>query len=133
MTKILNIFFILFFSIACEKAQPTPQEPIWGKESCGRCRMILSEKRYAVQRILNSGEIVFYDDMNCALLDPRHKDEGKLYVRPFGSDSWITAESARYNSGFQTPMNSGIGAMKNGGILTFKDVQQIVLEKKQVK
>lgn len=126
MLKIINIMMLIFLSIACEKGMAKPQEPIWGKESCGRCRMILSEKRYAVQRILNSGQIIFYDDMNCALLDPTHKDEGKLYVRPFGGDDWVAAEGARYNSGFQTPMNSAIGAMKNGGLLNFKEVQKLI-------
>ena len=131
MIKLINIIMILFLSIACEKGMAKPEEPMWGKESCGRCRMILSEKRYAVQRILQSGQIIFYDDMNCALEDANHKDEGKLYVRPFGSDDWVPAETARYNSGFQTPMNSGIGAMKNGGTLTFAEVQKLILGKKE--
>lgn len=131
MMKIINVCMILFLSIACEKGAARPQEPLWGKESCGRCRMILSEKRYAVQRILQSGQIIFYDDMNCALEDPVHKNEGKLFVRPFGSDDWVPAENARYNSGFQTPMNSGIGAMKNGGVLSFTEIQQLILGKKE--
>ena len=126
-TSSLLVFFFFFFS-GCLKQQLKPEEPIWGKQACATCRMILSEKRYAVQRVLPSGEIIYYDDMNCALKHSHNKnqagDEGILYVRPYGGEVWIRADEAKYASGLMTPMNSGYGAQKVGGTINFSEIRK---------
>lgn len=97
---------------------------MWNKEACARCRMILSEKRFAAQRILSNGEIHFYDDINCALGHGHHHDEGKLYVRPYGGENWVPAEEVKYVGGLRTPMASGYGAVLEGGTVTFQELLQ---------
>ncbi len=84
--------------------------------------MVLSEKRFAVQRILENGEIHFYDDIVCAMKHSHSPDEGKLYVRPDGDEKWIPAEEATYESGLRTPMNSGFGAVKSKGPVSFQEI-----------
>lgn len=84
--------------------------------------MILSEKRFAVQRILSTGEIHFYDDLNCALKHSHVDDPGKLYVRPYGGEDWMEASQVKYVSGLMTPMNSAHGAVLEGGTLSFDEV-----------
>jgi len=125
--KVITFCFmgLMFFLSSCLSETQKPKDPIWGKESCARCRMVLSEKRYAVQRVFSSGEVHFYDDLNCAL-SHKHEgsDEGILYVRPFGGEEWMKAQDARYQGGLMTPMNSGFGAVKEGGALSFGEVQQ---------
>lgn len=126
MKKIAFLLFgFLFLLSSCLSETLKPKDPIWGKENCARCRMALSEKRYAVQRIFPTGEVHYYDDLNCAL-SHRHEtqDEGNLYVRPFGTEEWILATEAQYQSGLMTPMNSGFGAVKEGGTLNFTEVTQ---------
>lgn len=122
MKKFLTLL-MLFLATAClEPAELKPQDPIWGREGCARCRMVLSEKRYAVQRILSSGEIHFYDDLNCALQHKHDDDKGTLYVHPHGADKWVRAEEVRYQSGQRTPMNSGYGAVMEGGDTSFSEL-----------
>lgn len=99
-----------------------PVDPLWERESCSRCRMTLSDKRYAVQRILSSGQVHFYDDLNCALNHNHTDSEGVLYVRPFGADKWVLAKDAKYQSGLMTPMGSGYGAVLDGGTINFQEV-----------
>lgn len=118
------LLFTLLFTSACLKQELKPQEPIWGKQTCATCRMILSEKRYAVQRVLSSGEILYYDDLNCALNHDHLTKGGTLYVRPYGGDNWVEAEKAMYSGGLMTPMNSGFGAQKIGGTINFTEIKK---------
>ena len=118
---IVHILLVLL-TLSCQENPPEPQEPIWERESCANCRMVLSEKRYAVQRILSSGDTHFYDDVNCAIKHNHFHEEGRLYVRPYGDEKWVPAEEVKYQSGLRTPMNSGYGAMKNGGDTSYQDL-----------
>ena len=126
MKKISMLIFGLLFSLSsCMSESLKPKDPIWGKENCSRCRMALSEKRYAVQRIFPTGEIHYYDDLNCAI-SHKHEapDDGNLYVRPFGGEEWVLASEAKFESGLMTPMNSGYGAVKEGGTINFSEIIQ---------
>jgi len=125
MKKFIILSFILLLSSCLQEGAVTAEDPIWEKESCSRCRMVLSEKRYAVQRILPSGEVHFYDDLGCALKHDHAPHEGKVFVRPHGGDDWVPAEEAKFLSGLRTPMNSGFGAVKEGGEMSFDDIQKI--------
>ena len=113
-----------FLMSACLQQELKPQDPIWGKQSCENCRMVLSDKRFAVQRVLPTGRILYYDDINCALKHNHGDAEGVLYVRPYGDEKWVPAEEAKYMSGFMTPMNSGYGAVKDGGTINFSEIKQ---------
>lgn len=126
MKAFINCLFVLTILLAssCLKTELKPQEPIWGKQACDNCRMILSEKRFAAQRVLPSGQIFYYDDLNCAIKHQHGKNEGILYVRPYGDEIWVEAEKAKYQSGLMTPMNSGYGAVKEGGTIEFSEIKQ---------
>ena len=122
MKPLLLIIFLLL-TLSCQERPSEPQDPIWERESCANCRMVLSEKRYAVQRILDSGETHFYDDINCAMKHHHHPhEEGKLYVRPYGDEKWVPAEEVTYQSGLRTPMNSGYGAMMSKGDTSYQEL-----------
>lgn len=124
MKIIITILMMLILTSCQESGELKPQDPLWGREGCARCRMVLSEKRYAVQRVLSNGEIHFYDDLNCALQHKHDEDNGTLYVHPHGQDQWVLAEEAKYQSGLRTPMNSGYGAVSEGGEMTFSEIQE---------
>lgn len=124
MNKLIFLSFMFVLTSCLQEGTNTAVDPIWGKESCSRCRMVLSEKRYAAQRILPSGEVHFYDDIGCAMRHNHAHNEGKLFVRPYGGEEWVAAEEVKYMSGLMTPMNSGIGAVKEGGKMSFSDIQK---------
>lgn len=119
--KILFIFFLLNISSCVESSGP--QEPIWGKETCAVCRMALTEKRFAVQRLLKNGEIHFYDDLKCAFAHNHKKDdEQSMHVRSPTGDSWVKAEDIHYEDGLQSPMGGGI-APTSTGKMTLENVK----------
>jgi copper chaperone NosL len=122
LTSIIISLPLFIFLTSCVASEVKPRDPLWEKDSCAHCRMILSEKRYAVQRILSNGEVHYYDDIGCAMKHPHSHDDGKLYVRPDGGNDWIPAQEATYQSGLSTPMNSGFGAVKSGGSVNYKDI-----------
>jgi len=124
MKHIFNILILwpLFLISGCVEGEVKPQDPLWERESCAHCRMVLSEKRFAVQRILKSGQVHYYDDIGCAMKHPHAPDDGKLYVRPDGGNEWVPAEEATYESGLRTPMNSGFGAVKKNGPVGFPEI-----------
>lgn len=134
MSRLNYLFFLLFaisvFFSSCQKVETKPQDPLWGKQNCSTCRMILSDKRFAVQRILPSGKVFFYDDIICALTHKHSDSEGILYVRPYGEQNWSRADQVKYTSGLMTPMNSGYGAVKSDGDFSFEDVKQELLGNK---
>ncbi len=124
MKKLVLMLFLLILTACQESGELRPQEPLWGREGCARCRMVLSEKRYAVQRVLSNGDIHFYDDLNCALQHKHDEDKGTLYVHPHGDEKWVLAEQVKYQSGLRTPMNSGYGAVTEGGEISFSEIQE---------
>lgn len=125
MKKILHFIVLILFSIlisSCVEGEARPQDPLWERESCARCRMVLSEKRFAVQRILATGETHYYDDIVCAMKHSHTPDDGKVYVRPDGGDEWVPAEESTFEKGLRTPMNSGYGAVKSNGPVSYQEI-----------
>lgn len=125
MKKFLNIITMLPLFIlltACVEGEVKPSDPLWEREGCARCRMVISEKRFAVQRIFPNGEVHFYDDIVCAMKHGHDHNEGKLYVRPHDGNDWVPAEKATFESGLRTPMNSGFGAVKSDGPVSFQEI-----------
>lgn len=123
LRKTILLISIFLLSACQEMAAQEPKEPLWGRESCARCGMILSEKRFAVQGLLKTGDVHFYDDLNCALKHGHKNDEVTFYVRPFGGESWELAREAKYEKGLRTPMGSGYGAVKEGGSIPFSEIK----------
>lgn len=122
---IFSTMFVLLTAFTCSGG--SPHDPHWNKEACAHCRMILSEPRYAVQLIGPDNRTRYYDDLSCALNHQTEMPElqkGTLYVRPYGAENWIETSTARYTKGLMTPMNSGIGAVIDGGSLDWDAVKK---------
>lgn len=134
MRKILIYIVIMLTALGCTFKATEPREPHWHKENCDHCRMALSERRFAAQ-ILSPQGPRYYDDIGCALMareqDPTLK-KLPLYVVPDGKGSWQKAETLRYDSGLNTPMGSGFGAVASGGTLNFEEVQARILNSRKV-
>lgn len=127
----IYILLLLLFSACHFNHGDGPEDPVWGKQSCSHCGMILSEKRYAAQRVISAGKRYFYDDLNCAIEHSLREDEKKslLYVRPDNQEQWFEATKVRYKGKLMTPMNSGYGAVLDQGEYTFEEVQKNILKK----
>lgn len=92
---------------ACEKLDAAA-DPVWGKEPCAHCAMLVGDRRYAAQAV-TSGERKFFDDVGCFVLwsEERPGRAQKAWVRDAVGTGWVEATSARYAKAARTPMDFG--------------------------
>jgi hypothetical protein len=115
-------------AFACARTD-APSDPVWGREPCAHCRMIVSDKRYAAQ-LVASGERHFFDDVGCMVLwlDDQTAQPERLWVRL--GDRWTDAVTARYADGAKTPMDFGFEAAEDGGV-SWSTVKERVAAKRK--
>ena len=118
---------------ACHGAD-APAEPVWGKQPCAHCAMVIGDRKYAAQLVAEDGTRTHFDDVGCmiAYIHSQKTVVLRSWVRAEDSDAWLEAERARYHAGARTPMDYGFGATATGS-LGFEQVRQQVLarERKQ--
>lgn len=95
-----------------------PIEPVWGKEPCAHCAMILSDRRFGAQLLTANGERLFFDDVGCMVLaiDARGLGASRAWVHDAQAGAWLEARGARYVDGAPSPMDFGFEARATGGI-----------------
>ncbi len=103
-----------------------PAEPVWGKEPCAHCMMLLSEKAPAAQLVLADGSRKFFDDVGCmvAYVDREHVTPQAQWVHL--GEGWGRAEQAHYARA-HTPMDFGYVGADDG--VAFAQVQAAVRAK----
>jgi len=97
-----------------------PVEVKWDRDTCERCRMVLSDPHFAAQiRYYPEGKkrpkVEKFDDIGCATLwleDKAWKDDGRteFWVADHRTKEWIDAKTATYVLKKTTPMEYGLGA-----------------------
>ena len=139
-------FFMLFFSImiglgACEKKSEDGLAKMhWDRDMCERCKMAVSERKYAVQIINPQNHKVYkFDDIGCAVL---WLDEEKIpwrtsaiiWITDAKTGKWIDAKKAIYTDDSITPMAFGFAAYtkesapKNHHLVDFSKVTKEIFE-----
>ena len=113
MGKLWSLSFALAL-VACE-ASDRPVDPVWGKQACGSCAMLVSEPPHAAQLVTADGTRVYFDDVGClaAYLAERSLTPAKMWVRD-SSGSWVDARTAKFKSGAKTPMDYGFAWAADG-------------------
>ncbi|MFV0481162.1 MAG: nitrous oxide reductase accessory protein NosL [Campylobacteraceae bacterium] len=139
----LSCVFVTFSFIGCDsKVSSEPKKIKFGYDVCKRCKMLITNKNYAVQVInTKNGSHYNFDDVGCTILwfveeKIKWQDEAIIYVKDASSSEWLKAEEAFWNMGALTPMNFGFSAYKNKQDdtqnLTFKDVESLILKKRNI-
>jgi len=88
----------------------------WDRDMCERCKMAVSERKYAVQVIDPMTHKVYkFDDIGCAVLwfDEEKipwKDQAKIWITDAKTGEWIDARKAKYTDDSITPMAYGFAA-----------------------
>jgi copper chaperone NosL len=105
----------------CTKTEIKPVD-ISDKDTCFKCRSLISDNHYAAELKTKDGFTRKFDDMGC-LIDYAKNKIGKkniaaFFVMDYPTQKWIWSEEAFFvkSDKFQTP--------QNGGILAFKDKAQ---------
>jgi len=97
---------------ACASGPPAPAELDTRTETCGSCRMAVSEARFAAQLVARGEEPLFFDDLGC-LRDFLRAGGGAgrtTYVADHRTRDWVDATGAVYTRvpGLRTPMGSQV-------------------------
>ncbi len=113
---------------ACAKIEG-PTDPVWGKEPCAHCKMLVSDQRYAAQAA-ESQDRFYFDDIGCLVSWMKTRQASHLWVRDASSARWLDAKTARYHDGASTPMDFGFEARAEGGVSWEEMLGQLAAKKK---
>ncbi len=119
MRALIITLFIGSMLAGCSDPRTGPVDIHWDRDSCERCRMILSDRGHAAQiryvDAQNRSTVRLFDDIGCALIwleDKPWRDLGstEIWTTDHRNGEWIDAQKAFYIKGQITPMEYGIGA-----------------------
>ena len=103
---------------ACSGEPATGPAPVaWDRDSCERCNMATSDRRFATEvRTGHDHRLHKFDDPGCALLWLEANRSGageraEIWVRDPRGERWIDARTARFAGGHETPMEYGFGTV----------------------
>lgn len=116
-------FLAALLLVACTSAD-VPRDPVWGKEPCAHCKMLVGDRHYAAQVVFD-GDRFFFDDVGCMVLW-LEKHAGKPWVHDAATGRWVDARTAAYAPGAATPMDFG-WQLDASGHATFAEVRADVL------
>jgi copper chaperone NosL len=97
---------------ACASGAPGPETLDTKSESCGWCRMAVSDARFAGQIVAPSEEPRFFDDIGCLahfVAGAKTRPAGTVaYVADHRTRTWVRADAALYTevASLATPMGS---------------------------
>lgn len=106
------MFVIGLFIVGCGSQDQGSPRIRYGEETCDRCRMIISEKRFAAAYRTESGALRKFDDLGCGVL--HQKEQGETITQFWGYDyeetDWLDVRQAFlvHSSELLTPMGYGI-------------------------
>lgn len=120
-----------FLLISCTAKVAAPEEPVWGKQACAHCMMLLSDRQSAAQAQLRDGSHVHFDDVGCMMewLAREESSVQKAWVRTPTGDGWLEAASARYSEHNVTPMDYGLLPAKEG--LSYQAARSLIAQRSQ--
>ncbi len=123
MSKIRFPFVCLLAVLVLSACSGEPRTgavaPKWDRDSCERCRMVLSDRFHSAQVRYRAGgersKVRLFDDIGCAVIwlrDKPWRDDPttEIWVNDHRTGDWIDARSATFVKGQQTPMEYGLGA-----------------------
>jgi copper chaperone NosL len=124
-------WLLIGLAIAACSAGTEPVDPVWGKQVCDSCRMIVSDPAYAAELIDERGRRRFFDDIDCLdeyLVEHPQGVPRALWVR--SGSRWRAAEFVRYAAGAASPMGYGF-VPSDDGPLDFASVRRIAAERRR--
>lgn len=89
----------------------------YGEETCDRCRMIISEKRFAAAYRTTSGALRKFDDLGCAVLysEGQSEEVSQFWGYDYEEAGWLNAGQAFlvHSPELVTPMGYGIAVFSS--------------------
>jgi len=132
------LLIVSFFLSGCEKKDFTkePAKMHWDRDMCERCKMAISERKFAVQAVDKDNKVYKFDDIGCLILWQKLERPDvkftKIWVTHAKTGEWIDAKKAYYSTESLTPMAYGFGAYKSKEELKGKEAIEYEEVKKRV-
>ncbi len=102
---------------ACRSDTEHAVDPVWGKQACEHCAMLVSEHASAAELVTRDGDRKFFDDIGCmAMWIKEHGEPAKAWVRAPDDSGWVDARTAKYRTDAKTPMDYGFVPSAGEGI-----------------
>lgn len=110
-------------------------ETKWDRDTCARCSMVISDRRFAAQVKGGPKQQNFkFDDIGCVMFWLQSRDWGsdpatRIWVVDGGDQSWLDARTAYYAGGKSSPMGYNFVAMRRNvaGAVDFATMREHVL------
>lgn len=127
------VAFVALATVACSTSSDAPVDPVWGKDPCAHCGMIVGDRRAAAEAVDEKGDRLFFDDVGCmvSFVAERHLTLKKSWVRAPDREVWIDAEAARFAGGHTTPMDYGFTPTSAPSGLSWAELQERVLARQK--
>jgi nitrous oxide reductase accessory protein NosL len=124
----------------CGRRSDLPEgmvETVWDRDTCVRCSMVISDRRFAAQVKGGPRQQNFkFDDIGCVFFWLRDQpwggdDATRIWVVDSGSKQWIDARKAHYVGGKTSPMGYNFAAVSTpqAGALDFAATREHILAK----
>jgi hypothetical protein len=111
------------------QAAAPPAGPVavpFDRVSCARCRMLVSDPRFAVQLHDRVGSVHFFDDPGCALLyRAGAPGEQRLYFLDASGSGWLDESEVAFERVAESPMAYGFRAVRRGAAGETLDAAQV--------
>jgi nitrous oxide reductase accessory protein NosL len=122
--RVKNFLLVVMLVLVACSSEPEsgPAEVKWDRVTCERCRMVLSDPRFAAQiryfPANKRSKVAMFDDIGCAVLwleqQPWANDSRtEIWVADHRSRQWIDARKAYYVKLNSSPMEYGFGAQQD--------------------
>jgi hypothetical protein len=122
--------FLMLLLVACTRSDQA-LDPVWGKEPCESCGMIVGDRQTAAQIITADGERKYFDDPGCMVMWlSKHPPAARSWVRNASANEWLDAKSAKWVSAQRTPMDYGWTANDKSGE-SFDAMQSSIMTRRQ--
>lgn len=121
MRNFLLLSIILLLTFSCgDNTKDGPDDIYYGEDICERCKMIISDKKFAAQYREKNGNTVKFDDTGCMIehiINNENVNDGSvdIYVVDYDTGQWIDGKEAYYiwTEEIKTPMGYGIVAFRD--------------------
>ena len=133
--KRLLLLLLVILNAACGPSEPVANEPVWGKQPCEHCAMLLSEKEHGAQVLTLDDDRLYFDDLGClvAWLDAHPNATRAQWVRASDAQTWVPLAKAGFAPAKHTPMDFGFVATAKPGTVTWQQVTEAVRAKLRAK
>lgn len=117
---IIPFLFTLLVILSCKNdSKIEPVEIYYGEDVCEKCKMIISEKLFSAEYLIDKGKTKKFDDLGCMFHyiaeEEVNKDKiSSIFVIDYYNNRWINGSDAYYvwSKNLTTPMDHGFVALK---------------------